>query len=193
MFDFDAGKFIIIGIVALIVIGPKELPRVMRQVGQMAAKMRRMAAEFHGQFMDAMREAEIDDIKSGMKQLADSAKADAGADPLAQIKAELTQAIAAAKKPAALPAAGMQAIATQHKPAPSEESLALCDVPEMEEKRESSRSATDNALAAPEANSARSGVSDAEMRALADALAAEIVEAAPRTPGADGPKTQDKG
>ena len=47
-----------IGIVALIVIGPKELPRVMRQLGQAVAKMRRMAAEFRGQFMDAMREAD---------------------------------------------------------------------------------------------------------------------------------------
>jgi Tat protein translocase TatB subunit len=60
MFDIDAGKLIIVGIVALIVIGPKELPRVMLQVGQAAAKMRRMAAEFRSQFMDAMREAEID-------------------------------------------------------------------------------------------------------------------------------------
>jgi sec-independent protein translocase protein TatB len=45
MFDFDPGKLIILGIVALIVIGPKALPRVMLQVGQAAAKMRRMAAE----------------------------------------------------------------------------------------------------------------------------------------------------
>ena len=100
MFDFDAGKFIIIGIVALIVIGPKELPRVMRQVGQAAAKMRRMAAEFRGQFMDAMREAGIDDIKADVAKLAESAKADAGIDPLAQIKAELTQALDTAGKPA---------------------------------------------------------------------------------------------
>src|ERR1700724_1400144 len=49
MFDFDAGKLIIAGIVALIVIGPKELPRVMFQVGQAAAKMTRMAAEFRSQ------------------------------------------------------------------------------------------------------------------------------------------------
>jgi Sec-independent protein translocase protein TatA len=43
-------------------IGPKELPRVMHQVRQAAAKMRRIAAEFRNQFM-VMREAEIDDIK----------------------------------------------------------------------------------------------------------------------------------
>ena len=41
MFDFDAGKLIIVGIVALIIIGPKELPRVMLQVGRAAANRRR--------------------------------------------------------------------------------------------------------------------------------------------------------
>jgi Sec-independent protein translocase protein TatA len=65
-------------LVALIVIGPKELPRVMLQVGQAAAKMRRMPAEFRSQFMDAMREAEIDDIKSDVERLKESAKADTG-------------------------------------------------------------------------------------------------------------------
>ncbi|MGA7385838.1 MAG: twin-arginine translocase TatA/TatE family subunit, partial [Methylocella sp.] len=110
MFDFDAGKFIIIGIVALIVIGPKELPRVMRQAGQAAAKMRRMAAEFRGQFMDAMREAGVDDIKADVTKLAESAKTDAGIDPLAQIKTELTQALDAAGRPAPLPGAGVPTI-----------------------------------------------------------------------------------
>lgn len=99
MFDFDAGKLIIVGIVALIVIGPKELPRVMLQVGQAAAKMRRMAAEFRSQFMDVIREAEIDDTKSDVERLAESAKAATEMDPLAQIKAELIQAVGSAEKP----------------------------------------------------------------------------------------------
>lgn len=103
MFDFDAGKLILVGIVALIVIGPKELPRVMLQVGQAAAKMRRTAAEFRSQFMDAMREAEIDDTKSDVERLAESAKAATGIDPLAQIKAELIQAVGSAEKSATLP------------------------------------------------------------------------------------------
>jgi sec-independent protein translocase protein TatB len=103
MFDFDPGKLIIVGIVVLIVIGPKELPRVMLQVGQAAAKMRRMAAELRSQFMDVMREAEIDDTKSDVERLAESAKAATGMDPLAQIKAELIQAVGSAEKPATLP------------------------------------------------------------------------------------------
>jgi sec-independent protein translocase protein TatB len=63
MFDISWGKIVIIGVVALIVIGPKELPSVLRMVGQWMGKMRRMAAEFQGQFQDAMREAEMADLK----------------------------------------------------------------------------------------------------------------------------------
>jgi sec-independent protein translocase protein TatB len=63
MFDISWGKLVIIGVVALIVIGPKELPGVLRQLGQMMAKIRRMAGEFQGQFQEAMREAEMADLK----------------------------------------------------------------------------------------------------------------------------------
>src|SRR3954464_4450812 len=63
MFDISWGKLVIIGVVALIVIGPKELPTVLRQLGQWMTKIRRMAAEFQGQFQDAMREAEMADLK----------------------------------------------------------------------------------------------------------------------------------
>ena len=64
MFDLDISKMIIVGIVALAVIPPKDLPSVMRQVGQAVGKLRRMAAEFQSQFMDAVREAELDEIES---------------------------------------------------------------------------------------------------------------------------------
>ena len=63
MFDVSWGKLVIIGVVALIVIGPKELPTVLRTVGQWMGKIRRMAAEFQGQFQEAMREAEMADLK----------------------------------------------------------------------------------------------------------------------------------
>ena len=93
MFDFDAGKLLIIGIVALVVIGPKDLPRVLRQLGQAIAKMRRMAAEFQGQFMEAMKEADMADLKADMAKLADSAKVDVGFNPVQDIKSQLTAAI----------------------------------------------------------------------------------------------------
>jgi sec-independent protein translocase protein TatB len=69
MFDFDGAKLIIIGIVMLIVIKPKDLPGVMRQVGQAVAQLRRMAAEFQGQFNEAMREAELHDLKKDVEKM----------------------------------------------------------------------------------------------------------------------------
>jgi sec-independent protein translocase protein TatB len=63
MFDFSWGELVVIGAVALIVIGPKELPTVLRTLGQWMTKVRRMASEFQGQFQEAMREAEMADLK----------------------------------------------------------------------------------------------------------------------------------
>jgi|SRR5579863_2081595 len=77
MFDlFDPSKIFIVGVVALIVIGPKELPRVMRTVGQVVGRMRRMAAEFQQQFNEAMREAELEDVKKELAAINDAATAD---------------------------------------------------------------------------------------------------------------------
>jgi sec-independent protein translocase protein TatB len=80
MFDFDATKLMIVGVLALIVLGPQELPRVMRQLGQMLGKVRRMAGEFQGQFMDAMREAELEDIRKQVNKLGDDAKSSVSLD-----------------------------------------------------------------------------------------------------------------
>src|ERR1700730_5004124 len=74
MFDLDFGKLVVIGIIALIAIGPKELPAVLRPVGQWMTKVRRMAAEFQGQFQEAMREAEMADMKKHMDDINDAAK-----------------------------------------------------------------------------------------------------------------------
>jgi sec-independent protein translocase protein TatB len=63
MFDIGWGEFVVIGIVALIAIGPKELPGVLRTAGQWMGKLKRMANEFQGQFHEALREAEMTDLK----------------------------------------------------------------------------------------------------------------------------------
>ena len=89
MFDFDAGKILIVGIVALIFIPPKDLPRVLRQVGQFVAKMKRMAGEFQGQFMDAMREADMADLRKEAQKLADSAKVDVGLPSMQDLRRDI--------------------------------------------------------------------------------------------------------
>jgi sec-independent protein translocase protein TatB len=63
MFDIGWSELLVIAVVALIVIGPKELPGVLRNVGHWMGKVRRMAGEFQSQFQEAMREAEMADLK----------------------------------------------------------------------------------------------------------------------------------
>ena len=72
MFDIGWGELVVIGIVALIAIGPKELPTVLRTLGQYMGKVRRMASEFQGQFQEAMREAEMADLKKQAEDLKSS-------------------------------------------------------------------------------------------------------------------------
>jgi sec-independent protein translocase protein TatB len=97
MFDFDAGKLIVIGIVALVAIPSKDLPRVLRQLGQLTGKMRRMAAEFQGQFMDAMREAELHDLKKDLEKEVDSAVKGVGLngsfDPMEQARKQIADTV----------------------------------------------------------------------------------------------------
>jgi sec-independent protein translocase protein TatB len=74
MFDIGWSEFVVIGVVALIVIGPKELPAVLRAIGQWTTKIRRMAGEFQSQFQEAMREAEMADLKKSVDELSDATK-----------------------------------------------------------------------------------------------------------------------
>lgn len=99
MFDIGWSELLVIGIVALVVIGPKELPGVLRTVGQMVGKLRRMAGEFQGQFQEALREAELDGLKKDFTDFAqDANKSIAGAlpsNPLLDFENEVKSATAA--------------------------------------------------------------------------------------------------
>src|SRR5262249_32535983 len=73
MFDIGWSELVLIGVVALIAIGPKELPGVLRTIGQWMGKARKMAAEFQGQFQEAMREAEMADLKKSFDEVKEAA------------------------------------------------------------------------------------------------------------------------
>ncbi|HTB03257.1 MAG TPA: Sec-independent protein translocase protein TatB [Bradyrhizobium sp.] len=73
MFDIGWSEFLLIAVVALVAIGPKELPGVLRMVGQWMGKARKMAAEFQGQFQEAMREAEMADLKKSFDEVKEAA------------------------------------------------------------------------------------------------------------------------
>ena len=101
MFDFDAGKLIVFGIVALAVIPPKDLPRVMRTVGKYVGQMRRMAADFQGQFMDAMKEAELDTVKKEIAEINQASKLDTSFDPARLMRESVQSAVADKPAPSA--------------------------------------------------------------------------------------------
>jgi sec-independent protein translocase protein TatB len=86
MFDISWTEFLLIGVVALIVIGPKELPGVMRSLGQWTRKVRSMASEFQNQFQEAMREAEMSDLK---QQVDDIASDVSQYDPLKSVREDV--------------------------------------------------------------------------------------------------------
>jgi len=93
MFDIGWSELLLIGIVALIAIGPKELPGALRTLGQWMAKIRRMAAEFQGQFQEAMREAEIDQLKKDMDDMAAKAKDYTQFDPMADVQRDIEKSM----------------------------------------------------------------------------------------------------
>jgi sec-independent protein translocase protein TatB len=83
MFDFGIGytELVVIAVAAIIVIGPKDLPRVLRALGKTMGKLRGMAREFQGHLDDAMREAGLDEVKKDLQSLNKI-------DPMATVKTE---------------------------------------------------------------------------------------------------------
>ena len=89
MFDIGWGELLVIGVVALVAIGPKELPGVLRTVGQWTGKLRRMAAEFQNQFHEAMREAELADLKKQVDEVTSEVRSYGTFDPVSDVRREL--------------------------------------------------------------------------------------------------------
>jgi sec-independent protein translocase protein TatB len=113
MLDMSWGEIMVIGAVALIVIGPKDLPKALRTIGQMTGKLRRMAAEFQGQFNEAMREAELDEVKKQLQGVNDSVSSvtSTSFNPIQTIRDELKTSIEA-PVPGTIPEPGaMQGVA----------------------------------------------------------------------------------
>ncbi|MGI9401617.1 MAG: Sec-independent protein translocase protein TatB [Rhizobiaceae bacterium] len=64
MFDIGWTELIVVGVVMILVVGPKDLPGMLRSFGKTVRSVRRMAGDFQRQFDDALREAELDEVKN---------------------------------------------------------------------------------------------------------------------------------
>ena len=93
MFDISWSEFAIIAVVALIAIGPKELPGVLRMVGQWMGKARKMAAEFQGQFQEAMREAEMADLKKSFDEVKEAATGFASGNVMTSLQKDVSDSL----------------------------------------------------------------------------------------------------
>jgi sec-independent protein translocase protein TatB len=82
MFDIGWTEMLVIAIVMIVVVGPKDLPRMLRTFGKTTAKLRSMAGDFQKQFNEALKEAELDDVKKSVDQLR-------SLDPRSEIKKQL--------------------------------------------------------------------------------------------------------
>ena len=71
MFDIGWSELLVIAVVAIVVVGPKDLPRLMRTFGHYAGKLRRAAADFQRQFEDAIRETEMEEVKKAIESVRD--------------------------------------------------------------------------------------------------------------------------
>lgn len=76
MFDISWSELLILGIVTLVFVGPKELPVFLRTLGRYAGTVRRHANEFKAQFDAAMREAELDSMRKEVEQMQSSINAE---------------------------------------------------------------------------------------------------------------------
>jgi sec-independent protein translocase protein TatB len=116
MFDFSWSELLVIGIVALVFIGPKELPGVLRTLGQWMSKVRRMAGEFQNQFHDAMREAELHDLK---KEVDEMKATYTKFDPLSDVRKDMEAAQREIETAVAGTAAERPTPSTSAEPAPT--------------------------------------------------------------------------
>lgn len=76
MFDLGWQEFMLIGLITVVVVGPKDLPRVIRTVSQWVRKARGLASEFHGSLEEMAREADLQDIRETVEKAADGSLKD---------------------------------------------------------------------------------------------------------------------
>lgn len=119
MFDIGWPEMLVIAVVLIVVVGPKDLPKMLRTFGRTTAKLRVMAGDFRKQFDDALKEAELDDLKT----VADDMRA---LNP----KNEIRKALSPMEKAAQDVRSGLDAAMKPTKPAAAEAAPAEAKVAE---------------------------------------------------------------
>ena len=110
------GELLVIGIVALLVVGPKDLPALMRRIGAFTTRMRSLASEFRASFDEMARQAELDELRKEVEQLRQG-------QPAMAARADVEGAFRAIDQDLTMPGLGQVAPATAHADEAAEEAL----------------------------------------------------------------------
>ena len=97
MFGIDSPELLVIAVVALVVIGPKELPGMLRSWGKWMAQMRGMASEFRGHVDEMVRQSELDEVKKQLTSATTGLDV-ASLDPTKEIKSAIQEGMAEGDK-----------------------------------------------------------------------------------------------
>ncbi len=112
MFDLGWSELLLIAVVAIVVVGPRDLPRMMRTVGQYTSKARRMARDMQSQFNDAVREADLEDVGRQIQDLKSM-------NPGRQLRDTLTKPLQSAGEDIEKTASNIdEAVRAENEPAP---------------------------------------------------------------------------
>ena len=114
MFDlFSWSHILILLVVALVVVGPKDLPRLMNMAGKWAGKARAMANEFRKSFDEMARQAELDELRKEIEDLKKN-------NPVSDIAASMNEVNASLNEAVAIDGAAQPSIAPAETSAPLE-------------------------------------------------------------------------
>lgn len=119
MFDIGWAEMMVIAVVAIVVVGPKELPGMLRTFGKTMGKVRRMSRDFQRQFDDALKEADLDDVRKGIETVKKANPTHALKQAMAPVTDEMTEVAKTASKPAAAKTAKPSAPAEDAAPTPA--------------------------------------------------------------------------
>lgn len=122
MFDLAWSEIAVIGLVAVVVLGPKELPQAMRTMARMMRKMRSLTSELQGHINEVVREAELEEVRQSIQKLSTTniaAEVTKAVDPTGELAGELTGDAKPTSPPPAEPAAAAPASETPAASPPS--------------------------------------------------------------------------
>ncbi len=101
MFDIGWTEMMVIAVVAIVVVGPKELPGMLRTFGKTMGKVRRMSRDFQRQFDDALKEADLDEVRKGIETVKKANPTQALKQAMSPISDQMTEVAGTAKAPTA--------------------------------------------------------------------------------------------